>query len=218
MSKLSEIKLVLVGETNVGKTSLVTRYLFDRFDKTSATIAAQFMLKVVTFGGVNYKLQIWDTAGQERFRAMAPLYYRNADIALVVCDVTQQDFSSSVKYWISKLQESITTDANLVTSIVVNKSDFQEADWTIQRQDLADLVQSSNAGGCDVYVTSALENKGVASMFEASIEKCLERRSRTIQRSKTEQHSRTGHLSATTSSSARIEILPQHRSKKPSCC
>ena len=176
MSKrLNEIKLVLVGDTNVGKTSLVTRYLYGKFGTPSATIAAQFMIKVVTFAGTSYKLQIWDTAGQERFRAMAPLYFRNADVALVVCDVEQASFASSIEFWIKQLQKS-SSYKDLTTSVCVNKSDLDEHDWSITRQDLADLVEQSNAAGCDVYVTSAKENKGVLAMFQASIEKHLSNR------------------------------------------
>ena len=174
MSRLHEVKLVLVGETNVGKTSLVSRYLYNKFSTHSATIAAQFMIKVITIGGQSYKLQIWDTAGQERFRAMAPLYYRNADVAVVVCDVEQHQFSSSVDFWINQLHKSTSDD--LVIAVCVNKSDLEESDWTITRQDLADLVERSNADGADVFVTSAKQNKGVHAMFQAAIEKSLSRR------------------------------------------
>jgi small GTP-binding protein len=173
-SKLNEIKLVLVGDTNVGKTSLVSRYLYNKFAPSSATIAAQFMIKVVTFAGQNYKLQIWDTAGQERFRAMAPLYYRNADVAIIVSDVQQRNFHTSITFWLEQLQKASTDD--LVIAVCINKSDVAEEEWTISRKDLTDLVQNSNANGCDVYVTSAKENKGVVAMFKASIEKKLEKK------------------------------------------
>ena len=129
------------------------------------------MIKVITIGGQSYKLQIWDTAGQERFRAMAPLYYRNADVAVVVCDVEQHQFSSSVDFWINQLHKSTSDD--LVIAVCVNKSDLEESDWTITRQDLADLVERSNADGADVFVTSAKQNKGVHAMFQAAIEKSL---------------------------------------------
>ena len=231
-SKLNEIKLVLVGDTNVGKTSLVSRYLYNKFGTPSATIAAQFMIKVVTFAGENYKLQIWDTAGQERFRAMAPLYYRNADVAIIVSDVQQRNFQSSITFWLEQLQKSTSDD--LVVAVCVNKSDIGEDEWTINRNDLTELVQHSNANGCDVYVTSAKENKGVLAMFKAAIEKKLqkklllreqeqqeamaERQRRNQNRAEYVENNPRGSGASGGQASLAVQLKNERDSREPSCC
>ena len=216
MSRLSEIKLVLVGDTNVGKTSLVSRYLYNKFVTPTATIAAQFMIKVVTFANQSYKLQIWDTAGQERFRAMAPLYYRNADVAVVVCDVEQRKFASSVDFWVGQLQKS--TADNLVIAVCVNKSDIDESEWTITRQDLSDLVDRSQVAGCEVYVTSAKENKGVMPMFQASIEQCLDKRAKNSNAEhEAPRRTRSNHHEAPELPQEVVQLKVKH-DRKASCC
>ncbi|KAJ6240169.1 hypothetical protein M0813_24510 [Anaeramoeba flamelloides] len=81
-------KLVLLGESSVGKTSLVLRYVNHFFDsRTEPTIGATYLTKTIDFPKYSLRLQIWDTAGQERYHSLAPLYYRGAHGALVVYDV-----------------------------------------------------------------------------------------------------------------------------------
>jgi Ras-related protein Rab-21 len=220
----SSIKLCLVGDTNVGKTSLVNRYLFNNFTKSSATIAANFSSKIITSGNRSCKLQIWDTAGQERFRAMAPLYYRNAQIAIVVVstDFEQAKFASSVKFWIDQLGKTVAND--VVISVCVNKSDLSEDDWMITRHDLSKLVSECNTLGCDVYVTSAKENKGVSAMFQASIAKCLEKIPNQERESSAAPRSERKELLATLATESTLEgedVNENRRYKKAnkaSCC
>ena len=85
------VKLVLLGDTRVGKSSIVLRFIKGEFDDYKApTIGATFLTKTVKTDDVTVKFEIWDTAGQEKYRSMAPLYYRGTSAALVVFDITSK--------------------------------------------------------------------------------------------------------------------------------
>ena len=87
-----EIKVCVIGDTDVGKSSLSKRYIDGKMlDNSTPTIGASFLQKRVKVGAVEISLQIWDTAGQERFRSMAPMYYKQAKAAVCVFDVTNEE-------------------------------------------------------------------------------------------------------------------------------
>ena len=93
MSSDTTYKVVLLGDTNVGKTAILTRFAKGTFRKEmDSTIGAHFMSKIVTLptSDVKVKLQVWDTAGQERYRSITPIYYRDAAAAIVVFDITSK--------------------------------------------------------------------------------------------------------------------------------
>ncbi|KAI9494819.1 ras family-domain-containing protein [Zychaea mexicana] len=96
-----EAKVVVLGATGVGKTSVVIRYVQKTFSASStSTIGASFMTKKLTVDDCHVRLQIWDTAGQERFRAMAPMYYRGAQAAILVYDITSEESFSDMNTWV----------------------------------------------------------------------------------------------------------------------
>ena len=89
MTNPIEVKVCIIGDTDVGKTSLSTRYCHGEFPQNSTpTIGASFLQRRVMTDNIEVSVQIWDTAGQERFRSMAPMYYRGAKAAVIVFDVT----------------------------------------------------------------------------------------------------------------------------------
>ena len=108
-------KIVLLGDSSVGKTSLVHRFTTNRFDThTPNTIGAAFITKV--FAHENHerkvKLEIWDTAGQERYRSLTPMYYRNARVALVCFDLSKFESTfNTAKYWIQQLELNNSSDS-----------------------------------------------------------------------------------------------------------
>lgn len=129
---VANLKLVLLGESSVGKTSIVTRYITGNYQKTNATIGAAFFSRTIGVSsedGVVRKVnvEIWDTAGQERYRSLTPVYYRNTDAALVVFDVTKPESIEKVHSWIEELTEYCSSDRpeNGINVIVVgNKIDL----------------------------------------------------------------------------------------------
>jgi len=158
---MREIKLCLLGDSGVGKSSLVLRFVSDCFDKYStATIGASFMSKTFAVGEETYKVQIWDTAGQEKYKALAPMYYRGAAAAIVVYDITNENTFESVKMWIRELQQ--LGPPNIVIAIAANKNDL-----TDQREVTSDTgskyAESINAIFSE---TSALTSSNVNYIFE----------------------------------------------------
>ena len=99
--RILETKVVILGNTGVGKTSIVSKYVTNQFSPLiPATIGASFNVKTLSFDGWKVQMQIWDTAGQERFRSMAPMYYRGAHAAILVFDITSSDSLDRVAEWV----------------------------------------------------------------------------------------------------------------------
>ncbi|KAI8077355.1 ras-related protein rab-21-like protein [Gilbertella persicaria] len=119
-----EAKVVILGRTGVGKTSVALRYVKNTFSPNgSSTIGAAFMAKKLTVDDCSVRLQIWDTAGQERFRSMAPMYYRGASAAILVYDITSEESFTELMSWMEELKKNMSE--NLLIHIVGNKIDLE---------------------------------------------------------------------------------------------
>jgi len=154
-----EAKIVLLGDTGVGKTSIVLRYVEQRFSNTSTpTIGASFLTKTIWVNENRIKLQLWDTAGQERFRSLAPMYYRGAAAALLVYDVTDEESFGQVKDWVKELRHNATEDVNI--AIVGNQVDKPYR--KISAETASEYGQSI---GAKTFETSAKKNTGIDEMF-----------------------------------------------------
>ncbi|KAK0218093.1 GTP binding protein [Armillaria gallica] len=118
-------KIVLLGDQSVGKTSLITRFMYDTFDNTyQATIGIDFLSKTMYLEDRTVRLQLWDTAGQERFRSLIPSYIRDSSVAIVVFDITnRQSFLSTTK-WIDDVRSERGSDVIIV--LVGNKADLSD--------------------------------------------------------------------------------------------
>ncbi|KAK8795453.1 hypothetical protein WA158_000110 [Blastocystis sp. Blastoise] len=122
----SHFKLVLLGDTAVGKSCLVVRFVRDEFFAfQEPTIGAAFLTKTININETTVKFEIWDTAGQERYRSLAPMYYRGAAAAIVVFDITSAESFNGAKSWVKELQRR--GDPNVVIALVGNKCDLEES-------------------------------------------------------------------------------------------
>ncbi|KAK9822104.1 hypothetical protein WJX74_007945 [Apatococcus lobatus] len=123
VSPLAKYKLVFLGDQSVGKTSIITRFMYDKFDNTyQATIGIDFLSKTMYLEDRTVRLQLWDTAGQERFRSLIPSYIRDSSVAVVVYDVSnRQSFLNTVR-WIEEVRTERGTDVIIV--LVGNKTDL----------------------------------------------------------------------------------------------
>ncbi|XP_062518455.1 ras-related protein Rab-5C-like [Corticium candelabrum] len=122
-NKICQFKLVLLGESAVGKSSLVLRFVKGQFHEyQESTIGAAFLTQTVCLEDTTVKFEIWDTAGQERYHSLAPMYYRGAQAAIVVYDVTNQDTFSRAKNWVKELQRQASP--NIVIALAGNKADL----------------------------------------------------------------------------------------------
>jgi len=153
-------KIVLLGEGRVGKTSLVLRYVNDVFsEKQQTTIQASFLAKRLSLGETTVNLAIWDTAGQERFHALGPIYYRDADGALLVYDTTDKDSFAKVKMWVKELRKMVGQD--IVLCIAGNKIDLDK-ERAVDQAEAEEYAQSVGAIHCH---TSARTGKGIDESF-----------------------------------------------------
>jgi len=153
-------KIVLLGEGCVGKTSCVLRYVEDRFnDKHITTLQASFLSKRLNIRGKRVTLSIWDTAGQERFHALGPIYYRDANGAVLVYDITDADSFIKVKNWVKELRKMLGNDISLI--IVGNKIDL-EKQRHVSHQQAEEYAQSVGAAH---FSSSAKLNQGIDEMF-----------------------------------------------------
>ncbi|KAI6045562.1 GTP binding protein [Pisolithus marmoratus] len=118
-------KIVLLGDQSVGKTSLITRFMYDTFDNTyQATIGIDFLSKTMYLEDRTVRLQLWDTAGQERFRSLIPSYIRDSSVAIVVYDITNRQSFLSTSKWIDDVRSERGNDVIIV--LVGNKADLSE--------------------------------------------------------------------------------------------
>ena len=159
-------KIVLVGDSGVGKTNLLLRYLKNEFNtQTKATVGVEFGNTKVRIDNALIKAQIWDTAGQERYRSITSAYYKGAHGALIVYDITRKDSFDSVEKWLSDLRNN--GEEKMVIMAIGNKSDM-EIERVISTQDGEAKAQRNNIAFLE---TSALNATNVAKAFDELIQK-----------------------------------------------
>ena len=118
-------KVVLVGDSFVGKTNIMSKYLKDEFHEDSkATVGVEFGSKQFTIEGHSIKAQIWDTAGQERYKAITSAYYKGAKGAFVVYDITRKSSFESIDKWVNDL--TAAADKKITIIVIGNKSDLED--------------------------------------------------------------------------------------------
>ena len=165
-------KVVLVGDSGVGKTCLIQRYVNDKYsDDTESTSASTYTYKIVEYKEYNksISLDIWDTAGQELYRALARNFYLNASIGILVYDVRRRESFESIKdYWYDQLKQS--GEENIVLGIAGNKCDlFQEEKVTEE-----EAKKYAKSIGAVFHLTSCKESIGIDELFEECGKKYLE--------------------------------------------
>lgn len=209
-SRSYNFKIVLLGEGCVGKTSLVLRYVEDKFnDRHITTLQASFLTKRVNLNGKRVNLAIWDTAGQERFHALGPIYYRESHGAILVYDITDEDSFQKVKNWVRELRRMLGDDICLV--IAGNKTDLERE----RHVSLEDAETYAREVGALHFLTSAKLNQGVEELF-------LELTRRMLQTALTNDQQRINSLTRGGSTATRnLQIVDDQvapSSGKSSCC
>ncbi|KAG9147394.1 hypothetical protein Leryth_019651 [Lithospermum erythrorhizon] len=157
-------KVVLIGDSAVGKSNLLARFARDEFYPNSkSTIGVEFQTQKMEINGKEVKAQIWDTAGQERFRAVTSAYYRGAVGALLVYDISRRQTFDSIGRWLNELQTH--SDMNVVTILVANKSDLKDA------REVSTAEGKTLAEAQDLFFieTSALDSSNVSAAFQTVV-------------------------------------------------
>ncbi len=165
-------KVVLVGDSGVGKTCLIQRYVNDKYsDDTESTSASTYTYKTLEYKDYNKTISfdIWDTAGQEVYRAMARNFYLNSSIGILVYDIRRRESFESIKdYWYEQLKQS--GEENIVIGIAGNKCDlFQEEQVTEE-----EVKKYAKSIGAIFHLTSCKETIGIDELFEECGKKYLE--------------------------------------------
>ena len=163
MSSPESVKVVLLGEAGVGKTSIIQQFAYHQFDPDClSSISAQFISKTIDYKGYGpIKFDIWDTAGQERYRSMARIFYKDAKVVIFVYDITNQISFEGIKdYWHEQIKLNCENDA--ILALVANKNDLYD------EQQVSDDEGQSFADNIDAIFqsTSALSNNGIEKLFE----------------------------------------------------
>ncbi|PAN44082.1 hypothetical protein PAHAL_9G015300 [Panicum hallii] len=154
-------KVVLIGDSGVGKSNLLCRFTRNTFSLDSkSTIGVEFATRTIQVEGKTIKAQIWDTAGQERYRAITSAYYRGAVGALLVYDVTKAATFENVKRWLKELRDH--ADANTAVMLIGNKTDLAHL-RAVAREGAAAFAERE---GLSFIETSALDATNVDTAFE----------------------------------------------------
>lgn len=214
---LLRFKVVLLGEGRVGKTSILLRFVKDEYsEKQVSTLQASYLDRRLTMGDRPVHLSIWDTAGQERFHALGPIYYRDADGALLVYDITDYESFAKVRKWVRELRQIVGSDILIV--IAGNKVDL-ERDRVVPEEEALSYAQS--VGASHVY-TSAKQNKGLDQAFETLSRLMAKRRNTASSRPLAHSsNSASAHASSKRPSLVLVDDTnSQHQNtpKKTSCC
>ena len=163
------LKILILGDSSVGKTSLLLKYVDGYFPETYiATLGVEFKVKKININGINISLQIWDSAGQERFRGvMAKSFMKGADGIIYTYDISRKSSFDNLKGWITQSEEAIEGFKKI---IVGNKLDL-EKDRQVTKESLTKLCQNQKLKGMEV---SAKNNANVNKCFETLVKLIIE--------------------------------------------
>ncbi|XP_044260484.1 ras-related protein Rab-35 [Tribolium madens] len=192
-------KLLIIGDSGVGKSSLLLRFADNTFSGSYiTTIGVDFKIKTVSIDGQKVKLQIWDTAGQERFRTITSTYYRGTHGVIVVYDVTNGESFANVKRWLHEIEQN----CDVVNRVLVgNKNDTPDRKVVLTE----DAQRFADTMNIQLFETSAKDNVNVEEMFMAI--------TRLVLRSKQEMKERQNITQNET-----VNLRKSNKQGKKKCC
>ncbi|KAM3657146.1 ras-related protein Rab-25 [Ammospiza nelsoni] len=198
-------KVVLIGESGVGKTNLLSRFTRNEFNHDSrTTIGVEFSTRTILVGDAAVKAQIWDTAGLERYRAITSAYYRGAVGALVVFDITKHQTYDVVDRWLKELYDH--AEASIVVMLVGNKTDLAQA----REVPMEEAKMFADNNGLLFVETSALDSTNVEEAFETILKEIFHKVQKQKQRS-----SQSNTVSLASESPA--STAPAQAERRPCC-
>ena len=162
-------KLILIGNSGVGKSCILQRYIRHSFEESyKCTIGVDFLMKSVIINGITVKLQLWDTAGQEKYKSMVSSYYRGANVALIVFDLTSRPSFDALPLWIENFYKNGPEQKNII--LIGNKKDLVDERQVTQEE--AEMFAETN--NMIYFETSAKDGDNIDYVFNYAAEKLLE--------------------------------------------
>ena len=163
-------KIIIIGDTCVGKSNILSRYLKDEFREDSkSTVGVELGTKFVKVKGVGAKLQIWDTAGQERYKSITSSYYKGSHGCFIVYDITSESSFENVEKWYEQAQKDASKEVSII--LVGNKCDL-ENERKVSKEKGEEKAKSLNA---PFFETSALSKINIDDIFKEMINNIYER-------------------------------------------
>lgn len=164
-------KIVLIGNSNTGKTSLVTRFITNNFFKKERTIGSDFSSKIININDKKVKLFIWDTAGQERFAEIIKVFYKDADAVIITFDITNYQSFVDIKKWITKIKNnSIKNPYIIIVATKIDMENFREID----NLDVS-LFMTEENNKYDYMEVSSKTGINVDNLFEIIVENLIKK-------------------------------------------
>ena len=196
-----KIKIMIIGETRVGKTSLISKYCNNEFSggQYLSTIGIDFQIKILNINSKKIRLQIWDTAGEERFRNIAKNYFQSSDGFLVVYDITNKESFDTLDYWIEEIKSNSQALSKMI--LIGNKCDKEE-ERKIKKDDGKDYAKKKQI---KFFEVSAKDGTNVNDVFEMLVKDILK------------SYSPSENLKKRGSRMLSVPIQQQHN-KKNNCC
>ena len=159
------LKLVMIGDSGVGKTNILSRYINNEFSSiTKATVGVEFFSTIIKKNNILIKLQIWDTAGQERYKSITSTYYKGAKGAFVVYDITKMKTFKNLDKWITELKANGNEDIYII--LIGNKLDL-EKNREVMTNDVKRKAEELKVG---YFETSALDGSNIEHAFDVIVE------------------------------------------------
>ena len=206
-------KMILIGDSGVGKSNILSRYINNSFSETTrSTVGVELSAKVEEINNTKIKIQIWDTAGQERYKSITKTYYKGAKGALIVYDITNKDSFKNVDKWINDLKESGDDDVSIL--IVGNKCDL-EASREVTTDEVKKKAELYKMAYCE---TSALKGENIDNAFRTLIKIVVEKNEK-----KKNEEDKYGNKSNVISTGVTLETKIISEEKRPKnkygkCC
>ena len=164
------IKIVLIGDSGVGKTNILSRYISNKFNLNStSTVGVEFQSKIVKINDKKIKIQIWDTSGQERYKSITSSYYKGAKGAFVVYDITQESTFKNADTWIGEIKANSSEDVLIV--LIGNKNDLENE----RKISLAEATKKAEQNKIFFCETSALQATNIDHAFNLMIEQLAQK-------------------------------------------
>ena len=199
-------KIIIIGDSNVGKSNILSRYTKDQFQGNSkATVGVELGTKFVKVEGVGAKLQIWDTAGQERYRSLTSSYYKGCHGCFIVYDITNEASFQSINTWYEQAVKEAGKDISII--LVGNKCDL-ENERKVSKEQGEEQAKTMNAS---FFETSALSKVNIDDIFNEIVNNIY-------QRTKGQKNDEDDDIEIINENEKAVNLTPQTTPEKKGCC